>query len=139
MKTFRLVSLEVVEDDLVVEVPLKDSLIINKEDDGSTWLIEAYTEQLLYDYFKKIKDQNREIIVSAVITKKDNEPAYLQTRITTLKKFENKISILLEGRLRRSKKNYSETLLECLLQQGLSGDALLREFKKKIKSKPRLK
>ncbi|WML46211.1 YwpF family protein [Neobacillus sp. PS3-40] len=138
MKTFKLVSLEVVEDDRIIEVPLTNGLIINKEDEKSTWLLEAYSEQSLYDYFKKITDENREIIVQAIITKRENDPAFFQTKITSLKKFEHHISVLFEGRLRRTKVNYSELLLESLLQNGLSGDELLREFKEKIKRKPRL-
>jgi hypothetical protein len=139
MKTFKLISLEVVEDDNSVEVPLEHGLIINKEDEGSTWLLEAYTSLSLYDYFKKISDENRDIIVEAVITKKENAPAYFQTRISTLNKFENHIGVLLEGSLRRYRRDYSELLLENLLQKGLSGDALLNEFREKMKSKPKLK
>jgi hypothetical protein len=139
MKTFKLVSLEILEDDMIVEVPLSDGLIINKEDEHSTWLLEAYSELFLYDYFKKISDQKREIIVQAVITKKDNDPAFFQTNIASLKKFEHHISILFKGRLRRARKDYSELLLESLLQKGHSGDDLLREFKEKMKCKPRIK
>ena len=139
VKTFKLVSLEVVEDDLIVEVPLSDGLIINKEDEHSTWLLEVYSEQFLYDYFKKIVDHKREIIVQAVITKKENDPAYFQTKISSLKKFDHHISVLLEGRLRRARADYSERLLESLVQKGLSGDTLLHEFKEKMKCKPRIK
>lgn len=139
MKTFKLVSLEVLEDDMIVEVPLNDGLIINKEDEQSTWLLEAYSELFLYDYFEKITDQKREIIVQAIITKKENDPAYFQTKISSLKKFEHHISVLFEGRLRRARRDYSELLLESLLQKGLTGDELLHEFKEKMKCKPRIK
>lgn len=139
MKSFKLYSLEVVEDGTAVEVPLVDGLILNKEDDRSTWLLEAYTDLSLYDYFKKISEQERDIIVEAVITKKENAPAYFQTKICTLNKFENHISVLLEGQLRRNRSDYSELLLENLLQKGLEGQSLLAEFKEKIKSKPKLK
>ncbi|MDQ0200809.1 YwpF-like family protein [Neobacillus ginsengisoli] len=139
MKTFKLYSLEVVEDGTVVDVPLKDGLILNKEDDRSTWLLEAYTDLSLYDYFKKISEQDRDIIVEAVITKKENAPAYFQTKICSLNKFEEHISVLLEGHLRRNRSDYSELLLENLLQKGLEGQSLLDEFKEKIKSKPKLK
>ena len=54
MKTFKLISLEVVEGEKSVEVPLDHGVIINKESSKSTWLIEAYTQLALYDYFKKI-------------------------------------------------------------------------------------
>lgn len=139
MKSFKLISLEVVEDDTTVEVPLEDGLILNKEDDRSTWLLEAYTDLSLYDYFKKISDQKRDIIVEAVITKKENDPAYFQTKICSLIKFDKHISVLLEGRIRRNKSDYSELLLENLLQSGLEGPVLLTEFKEKMKSKPKLK
>ena len=139
MKTFKLVLLEVVENDNLVEVPLHDGLIINKEDERLTWLLEAYTSLSLYDYFKKIQDEGREIIVQAVITKLENDPAFFQTKISTLNKFENHISVLLEGRLRRYRSDYSELLLDSLIQKGLTGQALLTEFKDKMKSKPKIK
>ncbi|MEH7744360.1 YwpF family protein [Neobacillus drentensis] len=139
MKSFKLYSLDVVEDDTSIEVPLVDGLILNKEDERSTWLLEAYTDLSLYDYFQKISEQNRDIIVEAVITKKENAPAYFQTNIVSLTKFEKHISVLFEGRIRRNKSDYSELLLESLLQKGLEGPALLTEFREKIQSKPKLK
>ncbi|CRK82669.1 YwpF family protein [Neobacillus massiliamazoniensis] len=139
MKSFKLVSLEIVENDTTVKIPLHDALIINKEDDRFTWLLEAYTDLSLYDYFKKIYDENRDIIAEAVITKLENDPAFFQTKIVTLNKFENRISVLLEGHLRRKRRDYSEILLESLLQKGLSGEELLTEFKEKLKSKPKIK
>lgn len=139
MKTFKLISLEVVDGETVTEVPLTDGLIINKEDEHSTWLLEAYTELSLYDFFKKIADEKKEIIVQVIITKKENDPAFFQTTISTLNKFEDHISVLLEGRLRRTRRDYSELLLDNLLQKGYSGDDLLHEFKDKMKSKPRIK
>ncbi|MFJ5718160.1 YwpF-like family protein [Neobacillus sp. NPDC093127] len=139
MKSFKLYSLEVVDDDKSVEVPLTDGLIINKEDDRYTWLLEAYTDLSLYDYFEKISEQNRDIIVEAVITKKENDPAYFQTKICSLTKFENHISVLFEGHLRRNKSDYAELLLDVLLQKGLNGPELLQEFREKMMSKPKIK
>ena len=139
MKSFKLVALEVVEDGNSVEIPLEDGLIINKENESASWLLEAYTDLSLYDYFQKIHEQSREVIVQAVITKRENDPAYFQTKIATLKKFENHISVLFEGRLRRNRSDYSELLLDSLLEKGLGGQALLEEFRDKMKSKPKLK
>ncbi|WP_462410287.1 YwpF-like family protein [Neobacillus sp. Marseille-QA0830] len=139
MKTFKLYSLEVLEGDAPVEIPLEDGLILNKEDERSTWLIEAYTNLSLYDFFKKIQDENREVIAEVVITKKENVPAYFQTRIVSLLKFDQHTSVLLEGQMRRNKSDYSELLLENLLQKGLEGQPLLIEFKEKMQSKPKLK
>lgn len=38
MKTFKLYSLEILEEDNSVEVSLVGGLILNKEDEHSTWL-----------------------------------------------------------------------------------------------------
>lgn len=140
IKTFKLVSLEVVEDENTsIGVPLDHGVIINKEDDHSTWLIEAYSKIGLYDYFKKISDEKREIIIRVVITKENNDPVYLQTKISCLQLFNDHISVLLEGGMRQAKSGYSEIVLENLIKMGLTGDVLLEEFRKKKHSVPRLK
>ncbi|NHM30056.1 YwpF family protein [Neobacillus terrae] len=139
MKTFKLISLEIVDNDDLINIPLEHGLIINKEDEHSTWLLEAYSDLSVYDYLKKLEDSDSEIIMQAVITKPENEPAYFQTRITTLKKFSEKLSVLFEGQLRRTRRDYSELLLDSLLQKGFTGNTLLTEFKDKMKSKPRIK
>lgn len=139
MKTFKLISLTVMEDDKSVDVPLDHGLIINKEDEHSTWLLEAYTKLSLYDYFKKIDDDKREIIVQVIITKPDNDPVFLQTKLTCLQPFKEHISVLLEGQLRRVTKNHSEILLTRLIGEGLAGDELIAEFKRNKRLVPRVK
>jgi hypothetical protein len=140
MKTFKLISLAVMEDEKSINVPLDHGLIINKEDEHSTWLLEAYTRDLaLYDYFQKINDEDRDIIVQVVITKPDNDPVFLQTKISCLQRFKEHISVLLQGQLRRTTKNHSQMLLQSLLQQGFAGDSLLSEFIKKKNTVPRVK
>ena len=139
MKTFKLVALEVVDGRNAVEVPLEDGLIINKENERAAWLLEAYTDHSLYDFFQMIYEEQREIIVQAVITKLENDPAYFQTRITSMNKFDKHLSVLFEGQLRRNRSDYSELLLDSLIEKGLGGQALLTEFKDKMKRKPKLK
>ncbi|SDN04106.1 YwpF family protein [Bacillus sp. OK048] len=139
MKSFKLVALEVIEDGKSVEIPLEDGLIINKENERASWLLEAYSDLSLYDYFKKIHVESREVIVQAVITKRDNDPAFFQTKIVSLTNFDQHISVLFEGQLRRTRSDYSELLLDSLLEKGLGGQTLLDEFKDKMKSKPKLK
>ena len=41
MKTFKLISLHVTGDHGLIEIHLEDGLIINKEDENRTWLLEA--------------------------------------------------------------------------------------------------
>ncbi|MDT0161554.1 YwpF-like family protein [Bacillus sp. AG4(2022)] len=138
MKTFKLISLQVVEEDGLKEIALDDGLIINKEDEYSNWLIEAYTDKSYTRYFSDALDQQKELVVQAVITKKENDPAAFLTKVSSIKELENHISVLLEGSLKRTKSDYAELLLDSLLQSGMEGDVLLSEFKTKMKSKPGL-
>ncbi|MEF7562502.1 YwpF-like family protein [Bacillus infantis] len=138
MKTFKLISLQIVEEEGLKDIALDDGLIINKEDDLSNWLIEAYISKTYLDYFTAAEDANQELTVQAVITKKENDPAAFITTVSSVKELENHISILLQGSLRRTKSDYAELLLGDLVQQGLDGEALVTEFKNKMKSKPRL-
>ncbi|MGD6875634.1 YwpF family protein [Bacillus infantis] len=138
MKTFKLISLQIFEEDGLKDVTLDDGLIINKEDDLSNWLIEAYISKAYLDYFTAAEDENKELTVHAVITKKENDPAAFITTISSVKELENHISVLFEGSLKRTKSDYAELLLDNLLNDGLEGNALLDEFKLKMKSKPNL-
>jgi len=47
MKTFKLVSLQFIEDQDAKDIDFIDGLIINKEDEKRTWLIELFTDLLL--------------------------------------------------------------------------------------------
>lgn len=138
MKTFKLVSLHIVRENKIEDIPLEDGLIINKEDENNTWLIEAYTDKSFLDLFQKAIDQDSELLVQVVITKKENDPAPFRVKAKSLHPFDQNISVLLEGFLKRTRSNYSELLLDDLLQKGLSGDALMEEFKMKMQTKPKL-
>lgn len=138
MKTFKLVSLQLVEENGLVDIELDDGLIINKEDEKSNWLLEAYIDKSYLDYFKKRADNNDELIIQVVITKRENDPAAFQTKITSINELENHISILFEGSLKRTKNDYAELLLQDLLGKGFKGNNLLDEFKTKMQTKPRI-
>lgn len=138
MKTFKLISLNLVTENELLDIPLEDGLIINKEDEHNTWLMEAYTDKSFHDLFYEAVKNESDLLVQAVITKKENDPAPFKVRARSLHVFEEHISVLLEGALKRSKSNYSEILLNDLLQKGLSGNELLEEFKAKMQTKPKL-
>lgn len=138
MKTFKLVSLQLVEENGLIDIQLDDGLIINKEDEKSTWLLEAFIDKSYLEYFKKRADDKDELTIQVVITKKENDPAAFQTKITSISELENHISILFEGSLKRTKNDYAELLLQDLLDKGFIGESLLDEFKVKMQSKPRL-
>lgn len=138
MKTFKLISLEIIQKDGLLDIPLEDGLIINKEDERNTWLIEGYTDKAYYDVFYDAIDQEKELLVQVVITKKENDPAPFKVKARSIEVFDNHISVLLEGTLKKAKSNYAELLLDDLLQKGFGGDELLSEFKNKMVSRPKL-
>lgn len=140
MKSFKLISLQIVTENLnLIDIALTDGLIINKENDARSWLLEAFVEE---KHFKELKpslpDIDGEVYIQAVITKKDNEPALFQTVLRTIRKVGNHYSLLFVGHIQKTRSKYAELLLEDLVQKGLAGDELIKEFKQKIRSKPKL-
>ena len=138
MKTFKLVSLQVVEEDQLVNIELIDGLIISQENNESLWMIDAFFDKSYYDYFKKLADLEKDLLVQVVITKKANSPAAFQTKIVTLKLLESHVSLLLQGTLKKTNNDYAVIVLEKLIDQNLSGNELLEEFKKIMRNKPSL-
>jgi len=138
MKTFKLVSLQVVEEDQLLDIELIDGLIITQENEQSLWMIDAFIDKSYYDYFQKLMDTGKDLLVQVVITKKSNSPAAFQTKIVTLKLLENHVSLLLQGTLKKTNNDYAVIVLKNLIDQNLSGDDLLEEFKKIMRNKPPL-
>lgn len=136
MKTFKLISLDVLEKGVAREIELVDGLIINKEDDKGTWLFEVYTKAKFLDFFEKKMQADREFVVQVVISKHDNDPATFRVKVRLTKKLNENASIMLQGSLKpNSRRNFAEGLLKELLDQGLGGEKLLEEFRAGLKSK----
>ncbi|MEK3992400.1 YwpF-like family protein [Robertmurraya sp. FSL R5-0851] len=137
MKTFKLISLQIIDDSEALDITLHDGLIINKEDERNRWLIEAYVGANYHDFFTKLLESEKETPAQVVISKKENDPASFTTRVLSVKKIDGRLSVLFEGFLKRSK-NYAELLLSDLIGKGLSGEELLSEFREKMMTKPKL-
>jgi hypothetical protein len=138
MKTFKVISLQVVDNDELHDFEIEDGLIINKEDGKSTWLVETYMSQKYIEFFQKAQQQKGDLEIQVVISHKANDPAAFMTTIRGIKKMNGRMSILFEGKLKKQRNEYAELLLDDLLQKGYSGDELLKEFREKIVSKPRI-
>ncbi|WP_445488842.1 YwpF family protein [Niallia sp. 03133] len=136
MKTFKLISIQVLIDDKIIPIELVDGLIINKEDDHNHWLIDIYSNHSSVDLFQKINEEKKDMLVHAVITKKENDPAPFEVEVRSIQIFEHTVSILLEGTLKRNRKDYAEMLLDYLLEEGYTGEELSSEFKKLMQSNP---
>jgi CO/xanthine dehydrogenase FAD-binding subunit len=135
MKTFKLISLQVVTENELMDITLDDGLIINKEDEAFTWLIEAYTKRSNFDFFQKVMKENKELVVQVIITKMENDPAPLKVKVRSVTEFDDNISVLLEGKLKRSKNKYAELILQDLIQRGMNGEELLAEFKTRMQNR----
>ncbi|KSU60463.1 hypothetical protein AS034_16615 [[Bacillus] enclensis] len=138
MKTFKVISLQVVDNDELQDFDIEDGLIINKEDGKSTWLVETYMSQNYLEFFQKAQQQKGDLEIQVVISNKANDPAAFMTSIRGIKKMNGRMSVLFEGKLKKQRNEYAELLLDDLLQKGYTGDELVKEFREKMVSKPRL-
>jgi hypothetical protein len=130
MKTFKLVSLQLLPDNQnPTELNILDGLIINKENEANTWLIEALVDYDHFHHFEEITANRKELTVSCIITKKDNIPAYFDATITGVRKMEGFISILLRAKLRNRRREIAEFLLDTLVDEGYNGEELKQAFK----------
>lgn len=130
MKTFKLVSFRM-KDKMGnrIQIPLEDGLAINQENERRTWLLELFFDKTYLPYFEVYQD-SEEFPVSVIITRKDNDPAFFLVRIVSWKTIDDYATVLMEGKIRPRLSKYAEELLESLIDQGLSGDELLEDFKK---------
>jgi hypothetical protein len=139
MKTFKIVKLQILEADTLRQIELVDGLIINKENDHRSWIVEAYIDQEYYDYFTEAQQKSEELTVQVIITNLDNDFATFKCYIHTVKRIEDKISVLFEGTLNQPRNIYAEHLLRDLVDEGLSGNQLVQSFRDKMMTKPRLR
>ncbi|PFG04369.1 YwpF-like family protein [Bacillus sp. es.034] len=138
MKTFKVISLQVVEDEVLHDFELVDGLIINKEDGQKTWLVETYMSNEYIEFFQKAQQSKEDLEIQVVISHAANDPAAFMTSIRCIKEMDKHISIMFEGKLKKQRNEYAEILLDDLVQKGYSGDELVREFREKMVSKPRI-
>jgi len=138
MKSFRLISMQIAEKDKLTDIEFTEGLIINKEDDSGTWLIEVFVEEKFIEHFEDACSDQSDIIVQVVITKKENDPAAFKSKVCSVSRVNGYASILLKGHLTKIQNDYPAMLLEHLLDQGLTGDTLLSEFREKIIARPRI-
>ena len=134
MKTFKLVSLQLLPDNQSpTDIELLDGLIINKENEASSWLIEALVTYDQYDLFEKKMTGLDKLTISCIITKKDNLPAYFEATIAGIRKMDGFVSILLRGMIRNRRRENVEFLLDTLVDEGYNGEDLKNAFKEGLR------
>jgi len=138
VKTFKLISIQLLRGGNATAIPILDGLIINKEDDHHNWLIELYMAHSDYSFFENALNDGQKLLVHAVISKKENDPAPFEVIVHSVSKFTNTISVLLQGSLMRNRKDYAEMLLDHLLESGYEGSVLSERFKELMHNKQQL-
>ena len=139
MKTFKLIKLQVVENDHIRDFPLLDGLIINKEDEKQTWILEAFLDDENLDYFKSLQQKTEDIDLLAVISSEKNDPAGFYATVREVRHIDNKMSVLFTGHLRNQRNEYAEQLIDHLVtRSGLTGENLIMTFREQMKTRPRL-
>lgn len=133
MKTFKLKKLEIIDhisdDILQTNIPLKDGLIINREDEQNRWVLEAYMDHSHLEFFKKLESKDKEIMVQVKITKESNEPATFITSIIGVNEIGAHVNVLFMGTIVDQRKHKIEEKLTALIEEGYQGEELLKKVK----------
>ncbi|AST93369.1 MULTISPECIES: YwpF family protein [Sutcliffiella] len=127
MKTFKLVSLALIEENKNRPIPLIDGLIINKELDEQ-WLVEAYVPKDNLVLFENLVNSEELIPIQTIISKPTNDPATFHARVKHISVMEEHISVLFDAQLFRRNNSFHVDLLSSLVGEGLAGDELLSQF-----------
>lgn len=139
MKTFKMISLGIIQDGTVVDYPMKDGIIINQENSQQSWVLELLLDRSFIETFEAFKASGEAADVKVVISYPGNEPAPFRVSVSDVCEIEENISVLMIGTLKRGRRRYAEELLSELLEAGLEGDELLERFEKDMLTRPRLR
>lgn len=139
LKTFKMISINVLHEEKIVEFPLTDGIIINQENSHRMWILEIFIDAQHKEFFEEKLKVEELFEAKVVISYPENEPAAFQVTISAIKQIGNNISVLMKGRLKRARSKYAEQLLEELIIEGLAGPELLERFESDMRARPRLK
>ncbi|RHW39984.1 hypothetical protein D1B33_03820 [Lysinibacillus yapensis] len=139
MKTFKLLSFDLIKEDGYLNLPIVDGIVINQENSHKSWILELFLPKEHQSTFEKLKTDNNVFEVQVIISFPENEPAPFIVKVNNIEVIGEKISVLLKGTIKTHRSKYSEALLTYLLNENLSNDELLSRFKKGMRERPHLK
>ncbi|MBM7552988.1 YwpF-like family protein [Thalassobacillus pellis] len=135
MKTFKLVSLDLVEEkkeDITQRrIKLIDGLIINREDDKGRWVVEAYVDKSYQEFFENYMNNEDDLLIQVKITKQSNQPATLMVKTIDTNLIGDNMNVIFMGTIVDRRQDQIEKTLKLLIEEGYQGDELLEEFKKR--------
>lgn len=139
MKTFKMLSFDMITKNGTQQIPLKDGIIINQENSHHSWILELYISTDYRSDFHALLQSAELFEARVVISFPENEPAPFSVTVTLIRDIGEGISVLLKGTLKAQRKKYAEQLLKELLEEELSKDELLARFEHGMKIRPKLK
>ncbi|GLY09041.1 YwpF family protein [Pseudobacillus badius] len=134
MKTFKIAGFYLAWQGDAQEIELLDGLIINREDDKRSWLIELFVDPKYEEAFRQHENQE-EMKVQVLITHPNNDPALFSAQMREMNILQDGINILLEGKLRQMRNEYAKQVLSDLISQGISGEELVDAFNNRLKQR----
>ena len=137
MKSFKIVDIKMQHENNYIILDLMDGIIINKEADKDSWIVEV----AISGDFKDILEEfvGTEVTLLIRITRTSNQPALFEGKFLEMNSINSGISLLFIGDIIQQDPNYAENLLEKLMEENYEGDALLNEFKARMDSKDDIK
>lgn len=136
LKTFKMLSFDLLSKGEFKRFPLIDGIIINQENSHQMWILELYTSSEYRDSFQQLIDSGEVVDARAIISLPDNEPAPFSVIVHSITEVNGNISVLLKGRIKAQRKKYAEQLLSQLLEKGLRNDELLQAFEQGMRERP---
>ena len=139
MKTFKMISVDIIRENQEMPITLEDGIVINQENTSRSWVLELFIDQKYEDFFNELKTSDELFNAKVVISYPENEPAHFEVVTYSVKQIGDHLSVLLRGTLKRARRKYAESLLSDLIEEGLTGEALLAKFEHDMKTRPTLK
>jgi len=139
LKTFKMLSFELMTEKGRKQIPLEDGIVINQENSHKSWILELFISEKYKVIFEQLQASNEVFDVQVVISFPDNEPAPFRVVVGNIHVIGDRISVLLKGTITRRRTKYAEQLLKLLLEENLSGKELFERFEKGMRDRPLLK
>ncbi|WP_144511984.1 YwpF family protein [Bacillus sp. FJAT-22090] len=139
MKTFKMISVDLIRDNKQTPIALEDGIVINQENTSRSWILELFIDQKYEAFFTELKASGELFKAKVVISYPENEPAHFEVATYSVKQIGEHLSVLLRGTLQRARRQYAESLLADLIEDGLTGEELLAKFEHDMKTRPTLK
>ncbi|MEO4054091.1 YwpF family protein [Solibacillus sp. CAU 1738] len=138
MKTFKMMSFDLLSEDGEQTIPITDGLIINQENSHQSWVLELFIPSQHRTIFEKLQATGDVFDARAVISFPDNEPAPFSLVVSSMKNIGDHVSVLLKGKIKARRNRYAELLLQQLLAEGLSNKELLIRFEQGMLKRPKI-